>query len=147
MGDATPLDGSHPERVTTPQQTSTGPVATDPVAHFFDELGRRGTEPLLHNVSGRIRFDVIDGTQTDSWAVDVRKGTLTVTRDAGPGDTLIRGERSVFEALVSGRMNVGAAVIRGALECSGDLQLMVAIQRIFPPPPRGWDPTADTRSR
>jgi ubiquinone biosynthesis protein UbiJ len=118
----------------------------DPAAKFFDELGRRGNEPLLRKVSGRIRFDVEDGTQTESWIVAVDKGELTVTRGPGSADCTIRGERSVFQDLVGGRKNVIAAVMRGALACYGDLELLLAIQRIFPDPPRGWDPTAGTRS-
>ncbi|WP_167042618.1 SCP2 sterol-binding domain-containing protein [Salinibacterium sp. ZJ454] len=139
--------------MTDPQQSQTA----HPVADFFDELGRRGDEPLLRKISGRIRFDVIDdppadGTapHADSWTVETRQGQLTVTRDAAlagaQADCTIRGRRSVFENLVSGRANANAAVIRGALEANGDLQLMVAIQRIFPAPPPGYDPTAATRS-
>jgi predicted lipid carrier protein YhbT len=126
--------------------SSPNPPAGDPTANFFDELGQRGNEPLLRNVSGRIRFDVVDGAQTEPWLVTVDRGTLTVVREPGPADCTIRGERSLFEELVAGRKNAGAAVLRGALACYGDLELAFAVQRIFPDPPRGWDPTAGTRS-
>ena len=76
----------------------------------------------------------------------IDKGELTVAHEAGQADCTIRGERSVFEELVGGRKNLMAAVLRGALACHGDLELLLAIQRIFPAPPRGWDPTAGTRS-
>ncbi len=121
-------------------------LADDPAAMFFEELGRRGQEPLLRKVSGRVRFDLVDGTRTEQWLVAVDKGELTVAREAGPADTTIRGERPLFEELVGGRKNLTAAVLRGALEFRGDLELLIAIQRIFPAPPRGWDPAAGTRS-
>jgi hypothetical protein len=120
--------------------------ADDAAAMFFDELGRRGREPLLRKVSGRVRFDLVNGAHTEQWLVAVDKGELTVAREAGPADGIIRGERSLFEELVGGRKNLAAAVLRSALEFRGDLDLLVAIQRIFPAPPRGWDPTAGTRS-
>lgn len=120
--------------------------ADDPTAIFFDELGRRGQEPLLRKVSGRVRFDLVDGAITEQWLVGVDKGELTVATEAGPADTTVRGERSLFEELVGGRKNLTAAVLRGAFEFRGDLELLIAIQRIFPAPPRGWDPAAGTRS-
>ena len=116
------------------------------VESFFDELGRRGHEPLLRKASGRVQFEVVDGPSIEAWLMVVDNGALKVTREAGRADCFVRGERSVFEELVSGRKNVTAAVLRGALTCRGDLELLFAIQRIFPEPPRGWDPTADTRS-
>ncbi len=121
-------------------------AAADPTATFFDELGRRGSEPLLRKVTGRVRFDLVDGAHTDSWLVAVDKGELTVARKAGAADCTFRGERAVFDEIVGGRTNALAAVLRGALACQGDLELMFAIQRIFPSPPRGWDPTAGKRS-
>ena len=60
-----------------------------------------------------------------------------MTREAGAADCTIRGERAVFEELVGGRTNAMAAVLRGALVCHGDLELLFAIQRIFPDPPAG----------
>ena len=126
----------------TPPQTPTA----DPAATFLEELGRRGHEPLLRSVSGRVRFDLVEGTYADSWLVAIDKGDLTVAHEAGSADCTIRGERALFDEIVQGRTNQTAAILRGALACHGDLELLFAIQRIFPAPPRGWDPTAATRS-
>ena len=109
-------------------------AAGDPAATFFDELGRRGNEPLLRKVSGRVRFDLVDDARTDSWLVAVDNGELTVTREAGAADCTVRGERAVFDEIVGGRTNAIAAVLRGALVCHGDLELFFTIQRIFPGP-------------
>jgi hypothetical protein len=128
--------------MTTPRREA---PSVRPAAAFFDELGRRGDGSLLRKVSGRVRFDLVDGGRTDSWIVVVDKGELTVAREAGAADCTIRGERAVFDEIVHGRANAVAAVLRGALACHGDLDLLFAIQRIFPDPPRGWDPTAGTR--
>jgi hypothetical protein len=136
------MERDNPMTTSTPRRNP----PDDPAAMFFDELGQRGREPLLRKISGRVRFDLVDGVHTEQWLVTVDKGKLTVTREAGPADGIIRGERSLFEELVGGRKNLTAAVMRNALEFRGDLELLVAIQRIFPAPPRGWDPTAGTRS-
>ncbi|GLB65708.1 hypothetical protein AHIS1636_01470 [Arthrobacter mangrovi] len=116
------------------------------MAGFFDELARRGDEPLLRKVSGRVRFDLADGPGAESRLLVIDEGKLALASDASQADCTVRGDLPVFAELVAGRMNFMAAVLRGALACDGDLELMWAVQRIFPAPPRGWDPTAGTRS-
>jgi len=101
---------------------------------FLEELGRRDHVALLAKVSGDVRFDLVDGANTDPWLLTITNGTVTVSNDAGPADCTIRGERSLFDRLVSGRANMMSAVLRGALACTGDLDLVLAIQRIFPGP-------------
>jgi predicted lipid carrier protein YhbT len=109
---------------------------SDDVVAFFDELGRRGHEPLLAKVTGRVRFDLVDGGRTDRWLVAVDKGDITARREGGQADCAIRAERALFERLCRGEENAMAAVLRGALVCTGDVELLYAIQRIFPGPPR-----------
>ena len=108
----------------------------DDVVKFFEELGRRGHEPLLAKVTGRVRFDLVDGGRTDRWLVAVDKGDITVRHEGGLADCAIRAERALFERLCRGEENAMAAVLRGALVCTGDVELLYAIQRLFPGPPR-----------
>lgn len=119
---------------------------TDASGAFFENLAQRGEEPLLRKVNGRMRFDIVDGAHTDSWLLVIDDGTLSVTRGQDAADCTVRGDRDVFDEVVAGRANAMAAVLRGALVCYGDIELLFAMQRIFPGPPRGWDPTAKTRS-
>jgi putative sterol carrier protein len=109
---------------------------SDDVVEFFEELGRRGHEPLLAKVTGRVRFDLVDGGRTDRWLVAVDKGDITVGHEGRQADCSIRAERALFERLCRGEENAMAAVLRGALVCTGDVELLYAIQRIFPGPPR-----------
>ena len=99
----------------------------------------------MRKVSGSIRFEIVDGENVDSWLVAIDKGALTVTREMASADCTIRGDRATFDELVAGRRNVQASLIRGALAVRGELELFFAIQRIFPNPPPGWDPTAETK--
>jgi putative sterol carrier protein len=109
---------------------------SDDMVEFFEELGQRGHEPLLAKVTGRVRFDLADGGRTDRWLVAVDKGDITVRHEGGQADCGIRAERALFERLCRGEENAMAAVLRGALVCTGDVELLYAIQRIFPGPPR-----------
>ncbi len=119
---------------------------TEETEGFFHELGRRGREPLLANVRGRARFDVVDDSRTDRWLVAIDMGDITVSHKSGAADCTIRGNKALFDDLVSGRTNATAAVLRGALVFSGDLELLLAIQRIFPGPPRKAPPSRDVRN-
>jgi putative sterol carrier protein len=109
---------------------------SDDVVEFFEELGRRGHEPLLAKVTGRVRFDLADGGRPDRWLVAVDRGDATVWHKGGPADCTIRTERALFERLCRGEENAMAAVLRGALVCTGDVELLYAVQRLFPGPPR-----------
>lgn len=107
---------------------------TDPTVEFFEDLGRRGHEPLLAKARGTVRFDLVDGGRTDRWLVAVDKGHVTVAHENGPAECTVRAEKAFFERLTRGEENAMAAVLRGALVCTGDVELLLAVQRIFPGP-------------
>ena len=107
--------------------TTTG----DPVAAFFDDLGGREHEPLLRNVSGTVRFDLVSGRTTERWLVAIRKGNLAVSRRNVAADTVIRMSRSLFEALVEGETNLFSAMLRGEVEIDGDYGLMIILRRLL----------------
>ena len=107
---------------------------TDPTVEFFEDLGRRGHEPLLAKAKGTVRFDLVDGARTDRWLVAVNKGAVTVVHKDGTAECTVRAEKSFFERLTAGEENAIAAVLRGALVCTGDAELLLAVQRIFPGP-------------
>jgi putative sterol carrier protein len=110
--------------------------SADGIVQFFQELGRREHEPLLAKATGRVRFDLVEGGRTDRWLVTLDKSDTVVSHKGGPAECTIRAERALFERLCRGEENAVAAVLRGALVCTGDVELLFAIQRIFPGPPR-----------
>jgi predicted lipid carrier protein YhbT len=109
---------------------------SDATEEFFHELGRRGYEPLVAKFSGSIRFDVTDGDHTARWLVRIDRGNVAVSSAGGDGDCTIRADRALFDRLARGEEQVMAAALRGALVCSGDVEMLLAIQRVFPGPPR-----------
>ena len=113
---------------------------------FFRNLGQLGHEPLLAKVTGRVRFDLVDGDRVERWVVVIAKGDVSVLRHNGDADCTIRTERPMFDRLCAGDENAVAAVLRGALRCSGDVELLYAIQRLFPGPSRVRS-TSDVRGR
>ena len=108
----------------------------DSTAEFFEELGRRGHEPLLENESGTVRFDLKNGRKTDRWLVSISKGDLAVSRRNLRADAVVSAEKALFDGVAGGKTNVLAAMLRGAMTVEGDVQLLVAFQRLFPGPKR-----------
>jgi predicted lipid carrier protein YhbT len=111
----------------------------DATAALFDELSRRGHEPLLDQAAGRVRFELFDESQTDVWLVTLNKGDIAVSREPLDADCVVRTQKTVFEAIAAGKVNAMAAVLRGALTVQGDPELLLRFQRLLPAPvrPRG----------
>jgi putative sterol carrier protein len=110
--------------------------SVDAAAEFFDELGRRGHEPLLEQATGTVRFDLVDGSRTERWLVTLEKGDVSVSRKNVGADCVVRGDRRLFEAIARGDANGVTAYLRGELTVEGDPELLVLIQRVFPGPAR-----------
>jgi putative sterol carrier protein len=110
---------------------------SDATAEFFDGLARRGHEPLLEKATGTLRFDIAGADRTEHRLVSVQQGDVTVTSGDGAADCTVRADRALFDGLATGEVNATAAVLRGALEVTGDPGLLVLFQRVFPGPPKG----------
>jgi putative sterol carrier protein len=104
----------------------------DETADFFEELGKRGHEPLLEKATGTVRFDLIDKGRTARWKVAIKKGDLSVSRTNGDADCVVRADKNVFNGLVTGEVNPMAALLRGTIGVQGDPELIVLFQRLFP---------------
>lgn len=108
---------------------------TAATAEFFDDLGRRGHEPLLESADGSLRFDLADGDEVEHWLVRIHKGDVSVSREKAGADCVVGADKALFDAVASGEANAMAAVLRGALRVDGEVELLVLIQRLLPGPP------------
>jgi hypothetical protein len=102
---------------------------------FFEELARRGHEPMLARLRATLRWDIVDGGRTEYWLVGIDQGVVEVRRSdepVGRPDCVISAERAVCDDVVSGRTSALAALLRGAATVTGDPELMVLAQRLFP---------------
>jgi hypothetical protein len=107
----------------------------DATAAFFDELARRGHEPLLGNAVGTIRFEAGSDSGIDIWRVSLDRGDVVVSRDEGSADCVVRADERTLDAIVTGQTNAMAALLRGAVAFEGDPELLVLLRRVFGPPP------------
>ncbi|MGN9777917.1 SCP2 sterol-binding domain-containing protein [Micromonospora sp. H33] len=112
----------------------------DATTRFFEDLDRRGYEPLLAKTSGTVRFDLHEGAQTHHWMVRIDRGNLKVTQEDRDADTVVWTSPALFEELASGREDGIAAILRGDMTVSGDPRLAVQIERLFPGDPNSRGP-------
>jgi len=108
----------------------------DATAEFFEALVERGHVPLLEKATGTVRFDLRDGRKTDRWLVSIVKGDLAVSRRNLRADCVLTTDKTLFDQVASGTANAFAALLRGAANVEGDVQLLVLFQHLFPGPPR-----------
>jgi SCP-2 sterol transfer family protein len=119
--------------------------STDNIVEFFQELGGQEHEPLLEKVRGWVRFELMEADRIDRWLVAVDEGAIAVSHSDGPAECTARLDRALFERLCRGEGNSIAAVLRGAMVCTGDVGLLFAIARIFPTVPRERQPQSSVR--
>jgi hypothetical protein len=60
----------------------------DPMLEFLQTSSRRGSKPMLGNITAAIRFDITRDRQTSSWqlAVDNRRFAVSPEAAAAPAD-------------------------------------------------------------
>lgn len=109
---------------------------TDATTEFFESLATRGHEPLLGNVTGTLRLEVVDGDTLEHWHVAVEKGSMKVSRRNVKASAVVRIPRALCADIASGKANAMAAMLRGELVPEGDLRLIMLFQRLFPGPPK-----------
>ena len=120
---------------------------TDPTSEFFEGLPARGRIPALQRTSRTLRVDVDRDGRTDHWRLEIRRGTVAVTRSEAraEADCVIGASGELMDDLVSGRANAMASTLRDELVMSGDPNVLVRFQRLFPNP-TGRRKTASART-
>jgi SCP-2 sterol transfer family len=88
----------------------------DTVSRFFGELAEAGHLATFERQS-------------------VQDGDVSVTRENKPADGTVRMERQHFAAMVTGRLNAMAAILRGLLTLEGNMAAAMTFQRCLPGPP------------
>ncbi|MGS2616936.1 SCP2 sterol-binding domain-containing protein [Micromonospora sp. LZ34] len=112
----------------------------DATTRFFEELDRRGFEPVLAKTTGTLRFDLHEGAQTTHWLLRMDRGRIEVSQEDAEADTVIGTTPALFEDLATGRENGIAALFRGDMTVTGDARLVVQVERLFPSPPDSRGP-------
>jgi putative sterol carrier protein len=104
---------------------------TDTTQAFFEQLAEHRYEPLLHSISGTIRWD-IEGA--GSWFVSIQNGSVTVSRASteAEADCVCKCSKEDFDRMVVGKQNPITLALQGKMEVTGNVGLAQIFQRLFP---------------
>jgi hypothetical protein len=104
------------------------------VQQFFSDFGAMGHVPLLEGTTGTLLVALSDGEAgLQQWFIRISDGDVEVSDETSAPDCVLATDTSTFEAIVAGRMNAFAAMLRGLLEVDGKIHLLVALQAFFRP--------------
>ena len=107
--------------------------AGDVIPAFFESIA--GPHPELpKTISGSLRFELKDGNRSEYWRVTITKGVASCAHSKAPADCVVHTDKATFEAIVQGRANPMAAVLRGAVRVEGEALLMAYFRSLFTHP-------------
>jgi putative sterol carrier protein len=105
----------------------------DAIRNFFE--GVAGTHPELpKTVSGTLRFDLENGEKLEHWRVTLEKGSVSASRSSDPADCVVATQKTTLEAIIHGRMNAMAALLRGTIHAEGDILLLAVFRALLAAP-------------
>ena len=107
--------------------------ASDVIVEFFESIV--GAHPALPNtISGSLRFDLENGKRSECWRVTIDKGVVSSERSDASADCLVHTDKATLGAIIQGRANAMAALLRGAVRVEGEAVLMAYFRRLFTEP-------------
>jgi putative sterol carrier protein len=93
-------------------------------------LEKNQANPLMRDVQGTLEFDVTDVGQ---WQMKVDRGTVRVTEGAQERpDCVLATDPEEFVRIMRGDDNLVAAMLRGAVQFSGNLSMANTFRRMVP---------------
>jgi len=98
---------------------------------LLEAIAERSHERPLTAVNGVLCFDVRGGERTERWYLHWKKGVITLSGEGGDPDCVVTGDVTTLTAVLSGRANFMAAILRGALEVEGRFLLLVSLRRLL----------------
>jgi putative sterol carrier protein len=102
---------------------------------FFERVAKQGHVPLLEGTSGTLLVEIKDGKRTEHRYVNVRRGDVTVSAKGSAPDCTIRTDGQTFDDIVTSRISLMPAVLRGLVAIEGKVRLAVALQALYAPSP------------
>ncbi len=108
---------------------------SDPCQDFFDRLQEQRFDARLGRAKGTIRFDVLESDPGEHWFVTLDRGAIRVSRDDEPADCVVKADRATLDGVVTGEINPTAAMIRGVVAATGNIDMLLHLQRLFPAGP------------
>jgi hypothetical protein len=114
---------------------------------LFERISRSGRVDALAEIDGTIRFDLDLGDRTDSWLLTVHSGYVSVSHGGGDADCVVELDKELADRMASGQANAMAALLRADMMVTGDVRLLVLLERLLPGPAGARGPGRTVGSR
>ena len=105
------------------EPASRAATTSDVILDFFESIAGEHAE-LPKTISGTLRFELKDGNRCEYWRVTINKGVASSARSKAPADCVVHTDKATLEAIIQGRANPMAALLRGAIRIEGQSLLM-----------------------
>ena len=103
-------------------------IMGDVIPSFFESIS--GPHPAIPTtISGSLRFDL--GNDNESWRVTFDKGLVSTARSNAPADCIARTDKATLEAIIQGRTNAMAALLRGSIQVEGYVLLLALFRGLL----------------
>jgi putative sterol carrier protein len=134
------LRGHKPGTTLTRESRGSVAVVEDVISSFFESLN--GPHPAVpKTISGNLRFDLQDGNRVEHWRVTFAKGVVSTVRSNAASDCVAHTDKETMEAIIQGRVNAMAALLRGAIKIEGQALLLALFRSLL------TAPAAETESK
>jgi predicted lipid carrier protein YhbT len=120
---------------------------SDPTARLFERISRLGRVDALAEVEGRLRFDIYEGDRVEHQAIIVHRGQISVVHDVDDPDCVVDADKALFDRMAAGHSNAMTALLRGDMMVTGDVRLLVLLERLLPGPAGAHGPRRTSRSK
>jgi hypothetical protein len=113
----------------------------DPVTEFFEHVVPRRAALLPRWLKASVRYDLERGGDCcDHWLVEFDEGKVRVSMEERPATAILRTDKALFERVVTGEVEIAAAVFRNEVRLEGDNVMTGFFRRLLPGPPGARDP-------
>ncbi len=119
----------------------------DPIATLFERVSQRGRVDSLEGVSGTLRFDFKTGDRIDSWLLAIHSGQVTLAHGGGDADCVVELDKELADRMATGEANAMTALLRADMMVTGDVKLLVLLERLLPGPAGAHGPRRTVHSR
>jgi hypothetical protein len=120
---------------------------SDPTARLFARISRLGRVDALADVDGRLRFDVHAGDRVEHRAIIVHRGQITVAGEVTDPDCVVDVDKELLDRMAAGQSNAMTALLRGDMMITGDVRLLVLLERLLPGPAGAHGPLRSRPSK
>jgi putative sterol carrier protein len=100
------------------------------VQALFQLLGKTEATSFVREIQGTLQFDLGDAGH---WQMKIDRGAVRVTEGTPERpDCVLATDPEEFVRIARGDDNIIAAMLRGAIQLSGDLNVAMSFRRVLP---------------